>query len=494
MFASGAAAHRAGDEGLRAKVNATVGAEPSTATLARDMTLLRSSFAFLLVSFALIAPASAQTTTTVTTGRCGMSETDISYDGLSVGSVVTLQRHRFVHGDDNWDPLMTRFIGREARITQMSGLDAQGCAGVRVDTDGGSWFWRARDLGVGTAAVRPPASSSASMAFPQECGMSAARYGSATVGAAVILGRHRPVNGDTYWAPDMDVYVGRRARVTSFSGLDSQGCPCVRVDADGGTYYWRIRDFRSPTGETTAAPIDDYVYTPSAGITTDHGRPVATAAVIPTPGEGMFGVGGVPGPQACGLTDTTVDWAGIRVGSSVTLGRHRAVEGVDNWDALMDPYVGVTSRVTTLIGVDDQGCPVVFVEASGTSFFWRVRDLTVEPATAEVVANDRPGAWRGIRGLIPTACGLASGTENYGPIGIGTRVVLGRHVPYSGPDAYGGVATDDTDWAFDMEPYVGQVATVTQLAGTDSAGCAGVRVDLDGSSWFWRIRDMQLAP
>jgi hypothetical protein len=463
------------------------------------MTLSRILFALTVVMSVLASTAEAQTTSPAAVpapGRCGMTDADVSYDGLSVGSVVTLQRHRFVRGDDNWDPLMTRFIGREARITRLAGVDGMGCAGVRVDTDGGSWFWRLRDLGVGTAAVRPPAGLGPNVAFPQECAMSVARYGTATVGASVILGRHRPVNGDTYWAPDMDMYVGRRARVTSFAGLDSQGCPCVRVDADGGTYYWRIRDFRSPSGDATAVlPVDDYVPTPSMGVTTDHGRPMASGIVSPAGGgDSMFGTGGVPGPQACGLTDTTVDWGDFRVGSSVTLGRHRAVEGIDNWDAPMDAYIGVTSRVSTLVGVDDQGCPVVFVEATGSAYYWRVRDMTIAPASAAVVAAGRPGSWRGIRGLIPTECGHPSGTEDYGPIAIGTRVVLGRHTPYSGPDAYGGMAADDLDWAYDMEAYVGQIATVTQLAGTDSAGCAGVRVDLDGSSWFWRIRDMQLAP
>lgn len=455
----------------------------------------RVSFALLFAlalapSGALAQDATSTTPPTPTRGRCGMSEADVSYDDLSVGAVVTLQRHRFVNGDDNWDPSMTRFIGREARVTRLAGIDAAGCAGVRVDTDGGSWFWRVRDLGVGTAAVRPPASTGPAMYFPQECGMPEARYGSATVGALVIPGRHRPVNGDTYWAEDMARYVGRPARVLSWAGLDSQGCPCVRIDSDAGTYYWRIRDFRAPSGTTSTAAPDSYSYTPSVGVTTDHGRTMA-GAVVGTDPTDIFGSGGAPGPQACGLTDTTVDWGGIRSGTSVTLGRHRPdpVAGEENWDAGMDPYVGMTTRVTTLAGVDEQGCPVVYVEATGGSYFWRIRDLTIMPTVAA-----RPGSWRGIRGLIPTECGRASGTEDYGPIAIGTRVVLGRHTPYSGPDAYGGMVADDTDWAYDMESYVGMTATVVQLAGTDSAGCAGVRVDIDGSSWFWRIRDMQLAP
>jgi len=457
------------------------------------MTVARVTLA--LCSLLLSAPCIVQAQAAATPappapGRCGMSADAVSYDGLEVGSVVTLQRHRFVSGNDNWEPSMTRYIGREARVTRLAGVDGEGCAGVRVDTDGGSWFWRVRDLGVGTGTVRPPASIGPSMAFPQECGMAVARYGSATVGATVIPGRHRAVNGDTYWAEEMSRYVGRPTRVTALAGLDSQGCPCVRVDSDGGMFYWRIRDFRAPGGEAAEA-VDLTSYVPSVGVSTDHGRAATGIGAAIASGDDLFGSGGAPGPQACGLTDATIDWGGIRPGTSVTLGRHRPdpATGIDNWDPGMDPYVGRTARVTTLAGVDDQGCPVVYVDATGGTYYWRIRDMTVMPTVAA-----RPGSWRGMRGLIPTECGRASGTEDYGPVAIGTRVVLGRHTPYSGPDAYGGMVTDDTDWAYDMESYVGMTATVVQLAGTDSAGCAGVRVDIDGSSWFWRIRDMQLAP
>src|SRR5688500_1530416 len=64
--------------------------------------------------------------------ECGMTEANAQYGGLAVGTVVTLQRHRFVGADDNWDDQMVRFLGRAARVTRLSGIDAAGCPGVRV--------------------------------------------------------------------------------------------------------------------------------------------------------------------------------------------------------------------------------------------------------------------------------------------------------------------------------------------------------------------------
>ena len=77
---------------------------------------------------------------------------------------------------------------------------------------------------------------------------------------------------------------------------------------------------------------------------------------------------------------------------------------------------------------------------------------------------------------------------------VSDRVVLGAHTPYTGPGQYGEMVYEDTDWADDMYSYVGMTATVVSLEGADTAGCPGVRVDLDGGSWFWRIRNMTMAP
>ncbi|HOG47343.1 MAG TPA: hypothetical protein PLJ35_09310 [Anaerolineae bacterium] len=79
---------------------------------------------------------------------------------------------------------------------------------------------------------------------PQGCGMTAetADYGAFGVGTEVILGRHRSSGGLNNGNAKMNRYVGRRATVTELAGVDSQGCPGVRVDVDGGRYFWRVRD------------------------------------------------------------------------------------------------------------------------------------------------------------------------------------------------------------------------------------------------------------
>jgi hypothetical protein len=71
----------------------------------------------------------------------------------------------------------------------------------------------------------------------------------------------------------------------------------------------------------------------------------------------------------------------------------------------------------------------------------------------------------------------------YGPVEVGGLVVLDRHRPWRGY----------ANWSDGMEPFIGQVATVTELSGLDDVGCPGIRVDLDGGRFFWRIRDLDLA-
>lgn len=77
------------------------------------------------------------------------------------------------------------------------------------------------------------------------------------------------------------------------------------------------------------------------------------------------------------MTDATVQWGPIRVGAQVVLGRHRDVNGDPNWSPDMDPLVGTRASVTTLVGVDEQGCPIVNVDADGGRFVWRIRDMTL---------------------------------------------------------------------------------------------------------------------
>lgn len=82
--------------------------------------------------------------------------------------------------------------------------------------------------------------------IPQACGMPEGKetYGSIRMGTRVILGRHRPFDGDENWAKEMDEFVGATAAVTSQDGVDAKGCPVVHVDTDKGKWAWRIRDLR----------------------------------------------------------------------------------------------------------------------------------------------------------------------------------------------------------------------------------------------------------
>ena len=78
----------------------------------------------------------------------------------------------------------------------------------------------------------------------------------------------------------------------------------------------------------------------------------------------------------------------------------------------------------------------------------------------------------------------------YGPITIGTSVVLGSHTGWTGPDGHGGYVTSDTWWNDSMWADVGQRTTVTELPGLDPAGCPYVRVAIDTGTWGGRIRNL----
>lgn len=91
-----------------------------------------------------------------------------------------------------------------------------------------------------TEAAQAPAPTM--IPIPQQCGMSVASYGPLQIGSPVTLGYHTPWAGDANWATEMGRFVGMRTTVMSFEGLDTAGCPVIRVQADGGQYFWRIRN------------------------------------------------------------------------------------------------------------------------------------------------------------------------------------------------------------------------------------------------------------
>ena len=82
---------------------------------------------------------------------------------------------------------------------------------------------------------------------------------------------------------------------------------------------------------------------------------------------------------------------------------------------------------------------------------------------------------------IPQGCS-PGGSPQYGPVQVGTEVILGRHRAVDGND----------NWADAMNAYVGQRTTVRQLGGTGASGCAQVQVDVDDGEWAWRVRDLTL--
>lgn len=293
---------------------------------------------------------------------CGQEGGSADYGNIRIGTVVALQRHRFVGGDPNWDDRMARYLGRTARVTRLSGVDDQGCPGVRVEADGGRWFWRVRDLNVG--AERPTvADTEEATRLPQRCSRrdTNADYGPVRVGTVVVLGRHRPVDDDDNWTPQMSAFVGRTARVVELAGTDDVGCPGVHVDADGRQWFWRVRDLS--LGDDAGGAV---AYQP--GLASDHGRPASHEPAVAMEVDERI-------PQTCGLTDETAAWGPVSVGTEVVIGRHRPVDGETNWVEDMEAYVGRRARVTELVGVDEQGCALVHVDVDDGGWYWRLRDM-----------------------------------------------------------------------------------------------------------------------
>ncbi|HRY72956.1 MAG TPA: SH3 domain-containing protein [Spirochaetia bacterium] len=142
----------------------------------------------------------------------------------------------------------------------------------------------------------------------------------------------------------------------------------------------------------------------------------------------------------------------IAEGSLVVLGRHDELGGDPNWNEDMAEFVGKKAKVAELAGSDGSGFLGVRVE--GNDWFWRARNLAM-------VGRGQAGSygWR-----------------------VGDEVILGRHREIEG----------SSNWAEEMEAYVGMRATITALLGPegDSAGCFLVSVDADGGEWSWRAENL----
>ncbi len=273
---------------------------------------------------------------------CDMSAGSESYGSIGVGTSVQLNMHSAWRGDSNWAPEMGRFVGMTAQVTTLGGVDNVGCPVVRVNVDGGQFYWRIRDmrwLGGGMAMV-PQGDP-----IPRYCGMRAesASFGAIQPGSTVVLGAHTfaGAGDDLNWAEEMRRWVGMQAVITSLDRVDNYGCPVVRVTADGGQYYWRIRDMQ-----------------------------LAGMAMAPPPPQV------VQIPTWCGMAAGAEQYGPLRPGSWIVLGMHTGDVGDPNWATDMGRWVGQQTSITSLAGVDAQGCPTVRVAVDGGQFAWRIRNMT----------------------------------------------------------------------------------------------------------------------
>lgn len=85
-------------------------------------------------------------------------------------------------------------------------------------------------------------------------------------------------------------------------------------------------------------------------------------------------------PTWCKQAAGSVTHGAVKVGTWVILGRHRRVQGEDNWAPSMEEYVGTRTQVKELrTETDAQGCPYVRVLADEGKWNWRLRDLQLAP-------------------------------------------------------------------------------------------------------------------
>lgn len=244
-------------------------------------------------------------------------------EAFPVGSRVILGKHRQLDPSDPdssyWAPEMDDYVGLEAYITEHAGLCPWGEPTALVDVDGGNFYWRLSDMELLEEGPGYWEGEGNPDGEYEDFGEDQA--GMIGVGTKVILGRHDDRNGDDNWAPEMDAFVGKQATVTEIIGADSQGFLVVAVKEN--TWSWRIRNL----------------------------------AVV---GRGVAGS------------------YGFQVGDRVILGRHRFVDGNENWNPSMDAFVGMAARITELVGTKGDGsdCFLVRVDVDKGRWVWRVESLT----------------------------------------------------------------------------------------------------------------------
>ncbi|MBL8966961.1 MAG: SH3 domain-containing protein [Spirochaetaceae bacterium] len=247
---------------------------------------------------------------------------------FDIGARVTLGRHYAVSEDEassNWAEEMEAFVGQGAEITELLGPDEWGRPIARVDADGGEWVWRVENMRLdagegGEEGGYAEDEGGIGLDDFAEVAQGEESYGLLKIGSLVVLGRHDDSGGDANWNEDMAPLVGKRAKIVELAGSDDAGFLGVRVE--GNDWFWRARN-------------------------------------LSLVGRGRAGS------------------YGFKVGDEVILGRHRALNGDENWTEEMDAYVGMRAKIIELVAGsgDAVGCVLVRVDVDGGDWAWRAENL-----------------------------------------------------------------------------------------------------------------------
>jgi len=331
---------------------------------------------------------------------------------IVVGSRVIIHRHRPVDGNANWASGMEPYVGKQADVVEFTGHDSKGCRMARLSINGNrlNFVFRVRDLELvdRSGGYVPSDSLSGDSRI--------------AVGSSVRIHKHRAVDCNANWASGMEPYVGKIAEVVEFTGHDSKGCRMARLSMNGNRlgFVFRVRDLEL---------VDE----------ASHAQ------------------------ASHALSDSLSGDSRIRIGSSVRIHKHRAIDGNTNWASGMEPYVGKEGVISEFTGTDSKGCKMARLSVDGrrVNFVFRVRDL-------EFLSNSSPA--------------LSDSLAGDDRICVGSRVIIRKHRPVNGK----------SNWASAMDKYVDREAIIHSFLGTDAAGCRVAKVVVDGSvlEFSFRVRDM----
>lgn len=356
--------------------------------------------------------------------------TDLAGDSRIVpGAKVIIHRHRPVDGKTNWVSSMDRYAGKEATVVSLLGKDQAACEVARVAVDGApvtSYSFRVRDLEFVSADSSLPTSLDGDPRV--------------TMGAKVIIHRHRPVDGETNWVSGMDRYIGKQAVVLSITGKDRQQCKMAQLSVDDikvTQYKFRCRDLELVVSDTSLA---------------------GDSRILP--------------------------------GVAVIIHKHRPVDGNLNWTSAMDAYVGKYAVVTELSGNDGAGCRVahLVIEGEAVNFCFRVRDL-------ELVGS---GLVDSLEGDSRIHVGSTVIISRHRPVCNPFHILFFLMTCLSRPFVVVLKQVNGREnWTTEMNRYVGCRAVVKELCGQDNSSCALARLSVEGkviSRYSFRIRDLTLVP